>query len=125
MTDGVIPDDARQFLLRTIDSVAQWEGLLLLRAHPNTSRDAAAVARHLYISEEETAFLLVRLAEHRILVSEDGHFRYKPESPELDELISRCAELYREYLIPVTRIIHSKPSRVQAFADAFRLRKDK
>lgn len=125
MTDGVIPDDARQFLLRTIDSVAQWEGLLLLRGQPDTSWDAAAVARHLYISENETVILLKGLAERHVLAEESGHvFRYNPATPELDMLIGRCADLYRQYLIPVTKIIHSKPKRVQAFADAFRIRKD-
>lgn len=125
MTDGVIPNDARQFLLRNIDSVAQWEGLLWLRGHPNTSWDAADVARHLYISENETAVLLNGLAERHILTVEDGKlFRYAPEKPEMDALIGVCADLYRQYLIPVTKIIHSKPKRVQAFADAFRIRKD-
>jgi hypothetical protein len=125
MTDGVIPNDARQFLLRNIDSVAQWEGLLWLRGHADTAWDAAAVARHLYISESETAALLTTLAERHILVIEDGKvYRYGPDQAETDALIGVCADLYRQYLIPVTKIIHSKPKRVQAFADAFRIRKD-
>lgn len=121
---GVIPDDARQFLLRHIDSVAQWEGLLWLRGHADTAWDADAVARHLYISENETAALLNGLAERHILTFEDGRYRYAPATPEADALIGQCADLYRQYLIPVTKIIHSKPKRVQAFADAFRIRKD-
>lgn len=124
MSDGVIPDDARQFLLRNIDSVAQWEGLLWLRGHPDTLRDAAAVARHLYISEAETTALLNGLVERHILALEGSQYGYAPETPEIDAVIGLCAELYRQYLIPVTKIIHSKPKRVQAFADAFRIRKD-
>lgn len=121
---GVIPEDARQFLLRNIDSVAQWEGLLLLRGHPDMGWDATAVARHLYISETETAALLNGLAGRHILAVEGDAYRYRPSEPETDALIGLCAELYRQYLIPVTKIIHSKPKRVQAFADAFRIRKD-
>jgi hypothetical protein len=125
MTESVIPNDARQFLLRNIDSVAQWEGLLWLRGHADTAWDADAVARHLYISEDETAALLNSLADRHILMVEDGKlYRYGPDKPETDALIGLCAELYRQYLIPVTKIIHSKPKRVQAFADAFRIRKD-
>jgi hypothetical protein len=125
MTDSVIPNDARQFLLRNIDSVAQWEGLLLLRGHPDTAWDADAVARHLYITETETVALLNSLVARHILANEDeGRYRYKPDKIEVDALIAQCAELYRQYLIPVTKIIHSKPKRVQAFADAFRIRKD-
>ena len=122
---GVIPNDARQFLLRNIDSVAQWEGLLWLRGHPDKAWDAGVVARHLYISEEETAALLASLVERQILAVDEGRlYRYRPEAPEMDALIGQCADLYRQYLIPVTKIIHSKPKRVQAFADAFRIRKD-
>lgn len=125
MTDSVIPNDARQFLLRHIDSVAQWEGLLFLRGHPGTAWDAAAVARHLYISEPETAALLHHLVERHMVVAEPGGlYRYGPDTPETDAMIGQCADLYRQYLIPVTKILHSKPKRVQAFADAFRIRKD-
>jgi len=126
MTDSVIPDDARQFLLKSIDSIAQWEGLLLLRAHDGQGLAAVEIARDLYISEAETVALLTPLVEHRILMAEDGRYIYQPESAELDALIGRVADLYRQYLIPVTQFIHAKPakSRVQAFADAFRIRKD-
>jgi hypothetical protein len=40
-------------------------------------------------------------------------------------MIDHVAEVYDRYLIPVTHLIHAKPrTRVHAFADAFRLRKD-
>ncbi len=129
MTDGPVPEDARQFLLKTIDSIAQWEGLLLLRAHPGEAWDAVAIAAHLYITEAETVFLMARLAEHQILALSDGpqgvRYTYNPATPELKAAIDRVAQLYKDYLIPVTRIIHSKPrNRVQEFANAFRIRKD-
>ena len=42
-----------------------------------------------------------------------------------DHLSLRVAELYARYLIPVTQLIHAKPlTRVQEFADAFKLKKD-
>jgi hypothetical protein len=34
------------------------------------------------------------------------------------------AALYAANLIPVTNLIHAKPSRIREFADAFKLRKD-
>jgi hypothetical protein len=125
MPDPVIPEDEKQFLLEMIDSVAQWEGLLLLRTDPDVQWDAATVARHLYITEAETAFLLAGLADRKILIENNGLYRFGPDTDALRALIDRCADLYRHYLIPVTRILHSKPNRVQAFADAFRFRKDK
>jgi len=125
MSNGAIPDDVRQFLLKTIDSVAQWEAVLFLRAHAGTAMDAAAVAGHLYISETEVAPLLATLTRRNILKAEDGRYSYAPKTEALDVMVGRAADLYRQYLIPVTNIIHSKPrSRVQEFANAFRIRKD-
>jgi hypothetical protein len=129
MTDGPVPEDARQFLLKTIDSIAQWEGLLLLRAHPGEAWDALSIAGHLYITEMETVFLMARLAEHQIVALTETpqglRYTYNPATTELTAAIDRVAQLYKDYLIPVTRIIHSKPrNRVQEFANAFRIRKD-
>jgi len=125
MSEGAIPDDVRQFLLKAIDSVAQWEAVLFLRAHAGTPTDAATVAGHLYISEAEIAPLLIALARRNILKVQDGRYTYAPKTEALDAMIGRAADLYRRYLIPVTNIIHSKPrSRVQEFANAFRIRKD-
>jgi len=125
MSDGAIPDDVRQFLLKTIDSVAQWEAVLFLRAHAGQVLDAAAVAGHLYISEAEVAPQLAILVRRQLLKSADGQYIYAPRTEALDAMVGRAADLYRQYLIPVTNIIHSKPrSRVQEFANAFRIRKD-
>jgi hypothetical protein len=125
MSDGAIPDDVRQFLLKTIDSVAQWEAVLFLRAHAGAPLDAAVVAGHLYVAEAEVAPLLVAMTRRNILKAENGGYVYAPKTQALDAMIGRAADLYRQYLIPVTNIIHSKPrSRVQEFANAFRIRKD-
>jgi len=125
MSDGAIPEDVRQFLLKTIDSVAQWEAVLFLRAHAGDAMPAAAVADHLYISEADVAPLLGALARQKILKESDGQYTYAPRTEALDAMIGQAADLYRQYLIPVTNIIHSKPrSRVQEFANAFRIRKD-
>jgi hypothetical protein len=39
-------------------------------------------------------------------------------------MVGEVVEAYSKYLIPVTNLIHSKPqTRVQQFAEAFKLRK--
>ncbi|MBW8733340.1 MAG: hypothetical protein JF571_03345 [Asticcacaulis sp.] len=125
MSEGAIPDDARQFLLKTIDSIAQWEAVLFLRARKDTASDVATVAGHLYISESEAAPLLASLVRRGIIRRTGDGYVYAPKTPELDAMVAHVADLYRQYLIPVTNIIHSKPrSRVQEFANAFRIRKD-
>ncbi|MBN8530749.1 MAG: hypothetical protein J0L97_02655 [Alphaproteobacteria bacterium] len=125
--DG-IPEDVKRFLLDTIDSVAEWEGLLLLRADPAAEWTAAAMAGNLYIEESSTTAILARLCELEILEVRGGAsalYRYQPKSPEMDAMIGRTAELYAKYLVPITQIIHSKPkTKIQKFANAFRIRKD-
>jgi hypothetical protein len=125
MADSVIPDDISQFVIEKIESVAQLEALLLLRHNSDSDWSVQTLAARLYISEEQTAGVLALLSAQGI-VSADFQdrslYRYRPNSPELK---SRLAEIYAKHLVPVTNLIHSKPkSRIQEFADAFRLRKD-
>lgn len=127
MGEGPIPDEVRDFLLRRIDSIAQLEALLLLRADPACAWSAETLAKRLYITTQEAAVLLERLATDSFLVAAPdalGDYQYHPASGELATMIDRVAALYAEYLIPVTHLIHAKPrTRVQEFADAFNLRK--
>jgi hypothetical protein len=129
MSDSFIPDDLAQFILERIDSVAQLEALLLLRNEPHEKWSAAALAKRLYITDKETAALLERLCADGFLVATSSQpplYHYQPGSQELGKMIDRAAEIYSKHLVPVTNLIHSKPkTRVQEFADAFRLRKDK
>jgi hypothetical protein len=123
-----IPDDARAFLLQRIDSIAQLEALLLLRTDPVLTWDAEALAKRLYISVQETAAILHHLQVNGFLVTvkdSSGVYQYQPASPDLAHMVDRIADLYARYLIPVTQLIHTKPlTRVQEFADAFKLKKD-
>ncbi|HVZ91430.1 MAG TPA: hypothetical protein VG843_07250 [Rhizomicrobium sp.] len=124
MTDGLIPDEVRSFVLQRIDTVAQLEALLLLRKYPQTSWSAADVARRLYVGEAAAQEILAKLATDGLIAAADGAFRYSPAA-ETARIIDALADTYARYLIPVTNLIHDKPSRIQQFADAFRIRKDK
>ncbi|MEP7342532.1 MAG: helix-turn-helix domain-containing protein [Acidobacteriota bacterium] len=127
MTEDPIPNDIRQFILRSIDSIAQLEALLLLRANPQQTWDIHAIARRLYITEQETSMLLSGLSEQGLVApgGESGQFAYQPASADLARMVDQVAEIYAKHLVPVTNLIHAKPrTRMQEFADAFRLRKD-
>ena len=126
MTEEPFPSNIRQFILRSIDSVAQLEALLLLRANPQQKWDISSVAKRLYITEQETASLLANLCEQGLVVLKElGEYAYQPASTDLTQLVDSLAEIYTRHLVPVTNLIHSKPrTRMQEFADAFRIRKD-
>jgi hypothetical protein len=124
MTGDTIPDDVRDFIQMHVDSVAQLEALLLLRANPGEVWDADKVAARLYSRRPEIAEALDRLCTHGFLVCEEGIYRYDC-TPEARCLIDRVASVYARQLIPVTNMIHAKVRRIREFADAFRLRKDR
>jgi hypothetical protein len=127
MGEALIPDAVRAFLLQHIDSIAQLEALLLLRAEPTCTWSAEMMARRLYITTQEAAVVLEHLAAHSFLTTPQDlpdRYQYHPASSEWADMVDRIAALYTQYLIPVTHLIHSKPrTRVQEFADAFKLRK--
>jgi hypothetical protein len=128
MAEPFIPDDVVRFVLDKIESVAQLEGLLLLRRDSRQEWSLEALAARLYISEGQTAELVSGLTAQGLAVEtamSPSTYRYQPKSPELAEMVDRLADIYAKQLVAMTHLIHSKQKpRVQAFADAFRLRKD-
>jgi hypothetical protein len=123
--DELIPGDLRDFILRHIDSVSQLEALLLLRANPEEEWDVGRTAQRLYVDAQEVTEVLARLCADGMLTCRQGLYRYSPESAETRAMIDRLGDLYGQHLIPVTNMIHTKPRRIRAFADAFRFRKDR
>lgn len=128
MNYNSIPEDIARFVLDKIDSVAQLEALLLLRGNPKKEWDVAAVAKSLYVDDNQAHATLVRLVEESLVVAlprEPARYRYEPVAPELQKMVDRLSEIYSKHLVPVTNLIHSKPStRVREFANAFKFRKD-
>jgi hypothetical protein len=125
MAEELIPADVHDFILRHIDSVAQLEALLLLRANPHETWDADTVARRLYTGLQEIEEILARLCADGLLGASEGFYRYDGASEEQRGTVDRLAALYSRHLIPITNMIHAKPRRIRQFADAFRLRKDR
>jgi len=126
MDDKFIPADIERFIVETIDSVAQLEALLLFRSNPEEKWNIRELADRLYIGEKQTAELVMQLCAADLVAQRDAaQYQYQPNSIELQRKIDRLAELYAKHLVPITHLIHSKPkTRVRAFADAFKFRKD-
>ena len=125
MTSELIPADVRQFILDHIDSVSELEALLLLRKYPGQSWSIQDVSGRIYLDEAPAARVLARLAACGLCITGVGVYRYGPEAPHQAEIVDRLADLYARYLIPVTNLIHNKPTRIRQFANAFLFRKDK
>ena len=123
MSSEPVPDDVRNLILRHIDSVAQLEALLLLRAHPADRWPAGSIAGRLYAPEGEIVRALARLCADGFLIREQETYRYEC-SAEKRERVDRLAEAYSRHLIPVTNLIHAKPRNIRQFSDAFKFRTD-
>jgi hypothetical protein len=124
MVDDGIPAELRDFIARSIDSVGQLEALLLLRDNPEKTWDIAQLAKRLYVNEAEAAAISAHLVEQGFAAEQDGAYRYDREGKQT-AIIDRLAEAYARQLIPITNLIHTKPRRIRAFADAFKIKRDK
>lgn len=111
MAENPFASEVRRFILINIDSIAQLEALLLLCASPAEKWDVAALAKRLYISEQETSTLLASLCDLGLTaISGDDPVRYtyQPASDDLARMVDRLADVYAKHLVPVTNLVHSK-----------------
>ncbi len=124
--EEVIPADVGQFILDRIDSIAQLEAVLLLRASPDTWWECKGVAERLYITEESSQVVLDSLCKRGLLLPSDARpgrgYRYRPETGDLREMVDRLAYYYAKHLVPVSNLVHAKArTRLEGFAQAFKL----
>ena len=126
MAFETVPEDLRRFILTSIPSVPSLEALLLLKTDAQRGWKTQEVARRLYMTEGAARDLLAGLCESGMAgTSEPDTWRFLPSSDELRDLIDRLAMAYARDLISVSNLIHSRMGKsAQAFADAFKLRKE-
>jgi hypothetical protein len=125
-----LPDEVRRFIVASIASVAQLEVLLLLREDREREWKTEEVSRALYAARGGMADQLNDLVAKGlayVTLAPDARFRYRPESDsELDAVVARLADTYKERRVSVISLIYSEPvDKARSFADAFRIRKEK
>jgi hypothetical protein len=111
MTDDTIPVEVRQFISATFDSIAQLEALMLFRATRDQEWRADSLAKRLYVDEAKAANVLQDLKSLGFLKPDGSSpeaYRYSPDSPGLARMADQVAEAYRNHLVPVTKLLHSK-----------------
>jgi hypothetical protein len=116
---GAVPEPVRRFIAEHIESVAQLEALLLLRAAPDKWWTPDEVARALVTRPEPAAALLTHLGSHGVVEERPGEFRYVARDD-----IDAVAEAYATRRTTVIGLIFSRPDpAVSSLADAFRFRR--
>lgn len=106
----------------------QVEVLLLLARSPDRSLGVEEIRAELRLPT--TALVprtFVGLEDGRLIVAESGpprRYRYAPATDELRRAVELLGVAYNERPVTLIRVIYERPTAVQAFADAFRLRKE-
>ena len=123
-----VPHEVQRLIAAHIDSVAQLEALLVVRAVPDKRWTAGDVARALVTRPEHAGSLLGSLAGAGMLAMEDETYRYAPADRKLAGGIDALAEAYatrRPTVIGLIFTPRAGDDDVTALADAFRFRKDR
>lgn len=116
-----------EFIRTSIASVDDLRVLLLFQRSQQTGMDLTEVAGKLYLPPATAAGVVARLVSRGLLAGEGNpvRYRYQPASPEIGELVGKIVELDRERPVSLMKMMYPRAQDVRAFADAFRLRKDK
>ena len=129
MEDADFTDDFCRFLQQNIPSVDAAELLLFMRAHADQSWAATEAAARLRPTVQITDADAARYLENvqaRGLVSAGPERRaqFLPASEELKMYAEMLSLAYRQRPVTLIRMIYAlRDTRIQTFADAFKLRR--
>jgi hypothetical protein len=123
------PQDLQQqqidrLIREEIESVPHLEALLLAWNSRPGQWSLQQMAASLYISPHQTEPILQDLIRRGFLTLQGGVYVYNDSNPH-DGLLAVLDETYRQQLVRVSTMIHSRPSSaVREFARAFKFKKD-
>ncbi len=118
-------DQLSDFIRACVRSVWALELLLFLRRNADRAWDSNTLVRELRSSERAVEEALATFERAGLVVRDGDAASYKPAAPDLDRRVDLLATAYRDRPSAVIRAIVASPNdRLQAFADAFRLKKE-
>lgn len=117
---------ARAFIYANIQSVDHFRVVLLLYDDPERRWHESEIVGRLRLPPPLVHNILVDLQSRGLVQAErDDCFRYAPLSEELAGMMRKLADFDRERPVSLIRLIYSRPTEPQAFAEAFRIRQTK
>lgn len=130
MPQKPIADDVLQFLDANVDSIEQLEILRNLGEDPGKIWSADDLAR---VTQVEPSIMPAHLSalEGRGLVRTQTHegrlaCQYNLQTTQAAGMLTRLLQAYKEHPVTLIRIVYERADeRLKAFAEAFRLRKEK
>lgn len=128
MRDPDFPDELCSFIQQCTPSVEAVELLLFLAGHPDKPWTPGELARQMRpssitepaIREYLQLFVACRLVNR----GHDNLYRYGTPSPQTTRVVQALAKAYNERPVSLVRMIYFlKESKIQSFAEAFKIRK--
>ena len=116
-----------QFIQSQIGTVDHLRALMLLYGSPRTEWDVIDVATKLYLPPDRLGVVLSELEARGLVITcgQPPRYRYEAKSQELTLLVREVVELDRTHPVSLIQLIYGEFGGVKAFADAFKLRKEK
>lgn len=125
MEDVEFSPEFCRFIHTTITAVDAAELLLLFHARPEASLTLEEAAGKLGpgISHGDIARYLEVFESRGLVARHQARYRYRAGTAEA-EFVARLAQAYAQRPVTLVRIIYAlRDSKIQSFADAFKLRK--
>lgn len=120
-----VDQDLLGFIRENVRSVWALELLLLMRRSPDRAWKVEELLGELRASTGIVGDNLTRFERAGLVLGdEDGRYRFAPAAPALARLCDELDHAYRERSVAVINAIVTPPDRMQALADAFRIKRD-
>jgi hypothetical protein len=121
MSDSALPGEVQRLILQALPSMDHVE--VLFRVWQRDDASAEWLAQETRLDPARLAKVLRDLEQSNVIVSRDASYRVT-EAPRDRAAVEQFAVAYNTRPVTLIRAIYARPSPVQSFADAFRLRRE-
>jgi DNA-binding transcriptional ArsR family regulator len=130
MNEPELPAEVRQLIYSSVPSIDALELLMQVVRQPDVPRSVRELITALRPAGVTEPVVRESLALLRIqgILSEtpEGRILYRPDSPALERAIGLLLRAYNERPVTLIRTVYAiaDAKKIQAFADAFKIKKD-
>lgn len=129
MSQGELPADVVHFLTEKVDTVPHLEALLLLWDSRPKAWTHEEISVRVYVPPAKAQGILQDLLRQKLVALDPespDRFRYDGSWDDSGAMMQKVAATYRQQLVRVANLIHSKASpAVRDFARAFQFKKER
>jgi hypothetical protein len=126
LTKSELPPEVRDLVMRRVHSMEEIEVLLLLAGDAGPLPFAEILDRLRLTDTVSLRASLSHLIASGLLACDDatGRYAYAARDARTRNAVDLLRIAYNERPVTLVRLVYSRPSQAQSFADAFRLNKD-